>query len=384
MNGSAPAKFGLDRAPNGLAIALLTMLWALSAQAATTFTGDKIQGLPVIAQLDVNDLAPGKTQRFMFQGVEMGSGEFWYVPVIVAKGAKPGKRILLVSGVHGDELNSVGAVQQVFADLDASTLSGSVIGILSPNRPGVEWVTRTWPMSNLGTVLINPNRTWPGEEDGNTVERHCWLMTNRLIKGNVDVGVDFHTGGTGSDFALFIFAYATDAEALRMAELFPVDQIMADPGLPGTLEYALVQAGIPTLTVELGGPRGFDAEKIRIGVEGAENLLAHYKMTDRPVGQTAKDRNVFRGNKLEDIPSVTGGFVELLVKLNDEVKKGQKVAIQRNVFGDVVHQYTAGLDGRVAIIGTDAIRERGVNIVTILASSAACPANGCPYHGGDE
>jgi len=169
-----------------------------------------------------------------------------------------------------------------------------------------------------------------------------------------------------------------------MAELFAVDQIMADPGLPGTLEYALVQAGIPALTVELGGPRGFDAEKIRIGVEGAENLLAHYKMTDRPVGQTAKDRNVFRGNKLEDIPSVTGGFVELLVKLNDEVKKGQKVAIQRNVFGDVVHQYTAGLDGRVAIIGTDAIRERGVNIVTILASSAACPANGCPYHGGDE
>jgi len=40
--------------------------------------------------------------------------------------------------------------------------------------------------------------------------------------------------------------------------------------------------------------------------------------------QTAKDRNVFRGNKLEEIPSVTGGFVELLVKLNDEVKKGRR------------------------------------------------------------
>ena len=384
MNGSAPAKLGLDRPAIGLATALLIVLWTLSAQAGTAFSGDKIQGLPVITQLDVNDLAPGKTQRFMFQGVEMGSGEFWYVPVIVAKGAKPGKRVLLVSGVHGDELNSVGAVQRVFTDLDASTLSGSVIGILGPNRPGVEWVTRKWPTSSLGTTLINPNRTWPGEEDGNTVERQCWLLTNRLIKGNVDIGVDYHTGGTGSEFALFVFAYAKDAEALRMAELFPVDQIMADPGLPGTLEYALVQAGIPALTVELGGPRGFDAEMIRIGVEGAENLLAHYKMTDRPVGQTARDRNVFHGNKLDDIPSVAGGFVELLVKLNDEVKKGRKVAIERNAFGDVVHEYTAGVDGRVAIVGTDAIRERGVNIVTILASSADCPADGCPYHGDDE
>jgi len=363
-----------------LMAALLVASWTLCARAATTFTGDKVQGLPVITQLDVNDLEPGKTQRFMFQGAEMGSGESWYVPIIVAKGAKPGKRILLVSGVHGDELNPIGAVQRVFADLDASTLSGSVIGIVGLSRPGVEWVTRTWPTSNLGTVLINPNRTWPGKEFGNTVERHCWLITNRLIKGNVDVGVDLHTGGTGSDFALFIFAYAKDAEALRMAELFPVDQIMADPGLPGTLEYALVQAGIPALTVELGGPRGLDAEKIRIGVEGAENLLAHYKMTDRPVGQIAKDRNVFRGNKLEELSSVSGGFVELLVNLNDEVKKGQKVAIQRNAFGDVVHEYTGGVDGRVAIIGTDAIRERGVNIVTILASSADCPPDGCPYH----
>src|SRR6516162_4285580 len=37
--------------------------------------------------------------------------------------------------------------------------------------------------------------------------------------------------------------------SLSMAELCPVEQIMADPGLPGTLEYALVQAGIPGLTV---------------------------------------------------------------------------------------------------------------------------------------
>ena len=85
MNGSAPAKLGLDRPAIGLATALLIVLWTLSAQAGTAFSGDKIQGLPVITQLDVNDLEPGKTQRFMFQGVEMGSGEFWYVPVIVAK-----------------------------------------------------------------------------------------------------------------------------------------------------------------------------------------------------------------------------------------------------------------------------------------------------------
>jgi predicted deacylase len=357
------------------------LVFASRAQAATTYTGDKIEGVPVISRLDVSDLAAGKAHRFMFQGVEMGTGQHWHVPVIVAKGARPGKRILLVSGVHGDELNPIAAVQRVFANLDPSRLSGAIIGVFGPSRPGVEYVTRTWPMSDLGTSLVNPNRTWPGIERGNTVERHSWLIMNQLIKGNVDIGIDFHTGGTGIDFARFVFAYAKDAESQRLAALFPVDQIMKDPGLTGTLEYALVQAGIPALTVELGGPRGFHPEMVKLGVDGTANVLAHYGVVNQAVGPTAKDVNVYVGNDLEDIVAETGGFVELLVKLNDAVTKGQKIAIQRNAFGDVVHEYFSGVDGRVAIIGTDAVRERGVTIATILWNNPACSDDSCPYLG---
>lgn len=366
-------------------VAALAMVMALlppvhSAGAATVFTGDKIQGVPVITQLDVADLAPGKTHRFLFQGVETGTGQHWYVPLLVAKGAKPGKRLLLVSGVHGDELNPIGVVQQVFADLDASKLSGAVIGLIGPSRPGVEYVTRGWPTTELGKTLINPNRTWPGEESGNTVERHSWLIMTKLIQGNADIGVDIHTGGNGIDFALFAFANMKDAEAQRIASLFPIDQILLEPGFDGTLEYALVRAGIPAITLELGGPRGFDPEMIRVGVAGVENLLASYGISDRQVGKTSKDRNVFIGNKLDDLFAVNSGFTEVLVKLNDTVKKGQKVAVQRNAFGDVVQEYFATSDGRVAIIGTDAIRERGSDVVSILTNSSECAA-GCPYEG---
>ena len=132
--------------------------------------------------------------------------------------------------MHGDELNPIRVVQKAFADLDATKLSGSVIGIIGPSRPGVEHVTRMWPISNLGVNLVNPNRTWPGDEAGNTVERHSWLIMNRLIKGNADIGVDIHTGGNGIDFALFAFANWKDAEAQQIARLFPIDQILLEPG----------------------------------------------------------------------------------------------------------------------------------------------------------
>ena len=369
----------ISRIAAALAVCLVAM--AAPAMAATVYTGDRIDGTPVISQLDVADLAPGKTHRLLFQGVEMGTGQHWYVPIIVAKGAMPGKRLLLVSGVHGDELNPIRAVQKAMAEIDSAKLSGSVIGLIGPSRPGVEHVTRMWPTSNLGVNLINPNRTWPGVENGNTVERHSWLVMNRVIKGNADIGVDLHTGGTGIDFALFAFANHKDAEAQQLARLFPIDQILLEPGFDGTLEYALVRAGIPAITLEIGGPRSFVPAMVQAGVDGIRNILSHYRMIAAPVGATSADRNVFVGNRLDDVFATTSGFTEVLVKLNDTVVKGQKIAVQRNAFGDVVKDYVAPSDGRVAIIGTDAVREHGVDVVSILTNSSDCAAAGCAYDG---
>ncbi len=352
-------------------------LWAGAASAETVFTGETVQGARVISQLDVADLTAGKMHRFMFRGAETATGQYWYVPVLVAKGAKPGKRILFVAGNHGDELNPVGAVQATFATLDPSQMSGTAIALIGPSRGGIENISRTWSINELGGTQVNPNRTWPGREGGNTVERHSWLIFNKLIKGNVDIGIDHHTGGTGIDFARFVFAYADDPASIELGALFPVDQLMLDPGLPGTLEYAMVKAGIPAVTTELGGARGFVPEMVEMGVVGNANVLAHYGVLPGPKGQTAADRGYFVGNDLEDVSAVAGGFVTLLVKMNEAVTKGQKLAVQRNGFGDIVHEYLAPADGRIAILGIDAATERGGTIASILVMRENCDGDEC-------
>ncbi|MBP7981457.1 MAG: succinylglutamate desuccinylase/aspartoacylase family protein [Arenimonas sp.] len=358
-------------------------LMSSAAVAATVYTGDVIDGKKVISQLDINDLAPGKIHKFLFEGVEMGTGQHWYVPVMVAKGAKPGKRLLLVSGVHGDELNPIGTVMKVFSELDPSKISGAVIGVIGSSRPGVEHTTRGWLWMDLGHSLINPNRTWPGNENGNTVQRHSWLLMNRLIKGNVDIGVDIHTGGNGIDFGLFSFTDSKDKGALQLSKLFPLDQIYLSQGTGGSLSSALIAAGIPAFTLELGGPRSFDKDMINAGVLGVGNVMTYYKMHDRPMGQTAMDKNVLIGNTLVDMFADQSGFTELFVKIDDWVTKGQKLGVQKNAFGEVVHEYISEVDGRVAIIGTDAVRERGVDVVSILTNTDKCKDGSCQYT-GDE
>jgi len=72
----------------------------------------------VVTALDVNDLEPGRKHLLYFRGVAMPTGQHWHVSVTVTRGARPGKRVVLVSGVHGDEMSSIHAVQTVMNHLD--------------------------------------------------------------------------------------------------------------------------------------------------------------------------------------------------------------------------------------------------------------------------
>ncbi len=55
--------------------------------------------------------------------------------------------------------------------------------------------------------------------------------------------------------------------------------------------------------------------------------------------------------------ATAGGIVEHLVKLNDKVVPGRKVAIQRNSFGEDVAEYTNGVAGEISGLRSDAMSE---------------------------
>ncbi|MCA3561455.1 MAG: succinylglutamate desuccinylase/aspartoacylase family protein [Aestuariivirga sp.] len=352
-----------------------------SAQAETVYTGDIIQGKRVVSQLDVGDLEAGKKHSLLFQGVQTGTGQYWYVPVVVAKGINPGKRILLVSGVHGDETSPVDAMRRTMEQLDPAAMSGTVTAVYDVSRPAKEGVTRMWPVAQWGGFKIDLNRVWPGNEDGgNAPTRHAGLVFNKLLKPNADYALDYHTAATGTDFTAFIFAKMSLPEVKAMAELFPIEQIKNDPGYGGTLETALIKAGIPCLTIEIGGPRYFDKRMIPMFVEGALNVFKLHGVIGGPMGRTAQDAGTFFGDALHTVRATAGGYVELLVDLRSKVAAGQSVAIQRNAFGEVVQEYKTEVAGEVAILQRDAVTEPGTRIVEVLydSSEKACDPDGCP------
>ena len=344
---------------------------APGAPSATVYTGDTIQGKKVVSALDVNDLEPGLKHLLYFQGVEMPTGQHWYVSVTVARGAKPGKRVVLVSGVHGDEMSSIHTVQTVMNQLDPAQMSGTVMAVTDVARPAIEGMQRRWPNFGRGNDLIDMNREWPGNENGVTApSRHAGLLFNRLLRPNADAAIDFHTGTTGFDVSAFNIAGMDVPEIKAIVDLYPVGQIFDNHVYPGVLHNAFVDVGIPSFCAEIGAARVLDLEMISLFVEGTMNVLKHHGILAGPLGRTGKDVRVFIGNSAFPILATQGGLVEHLVKLNDKVEAGQKVAIQRNSFGEVVAEYTSGVAGEVTGQRSDAMSEPGNPLVFILFHKA--------------
>jgi predicted deacylase len=337
----------------------------------TVFTGDTIQGKRVVSALNVNDLEPGQKHRLYFQGVQMPTGQHWYVSVTVAKGARPGKRVVLVSGVHGDEMSSIHTVQTVMNQLDPTVMSGTVMAVTDVARPALEGMQRRWPNAGRGVDLIDMNREWPGNERGATAtSRHAGLLFSRLLRPNADAAIDFHTGTTGFSVSAFNIAPMDEPEIRAMVELYPVGQVFNNRIYPGVLPNALIDVGIPAFTTEIGAARVLDIEMISLFVEGTMNVLKHHGILAGPLGRTGKDVSVFIANSALPILATHGGLVEHLVKLNDKVAAGQKVAIQRNSFGEVVAEYSSSVAGEVAGLRSDAMSESGNPLAFILFNKA--------------
>ncbi|MBW8881810.1 MAG: succinylglutamate desuccinylase/aspartoacylase family protein, partial [Asticcacaulis sp.] len=165
---------------------LLTPILATSAPAATVYTGDRIDGAQVIDRLDVADQPTGTTHLW-FRALDNATGQAWYVPVIVVKGAKPGPKFLLTAGIHGDELNGIAVIQGLVRDLDPDSLRGTLVAVPGLNAPGLLRSTRTFASGHTGAGG-NLNRLIPSdpkatEGDSDASGRYAARLWSQIFIG---------------------------------------------------------------------------------------------------------------------------------------------------------------------------------------------------------
>jgi hypothetical protein len=355
------------------ALGLALMLLATSAAAQTVVSG-ALGAERVIDRLDVADLPAGAVQRFWFRAGDTSTAQRWLVPVVVVKGAKPGPRLLVTAGIHGDELNGIDVLHKLVARLDVQAMAGTLIAVPGLNPPGLLQDSRQFA-EDAARGADNLNRAMPGNLAGSPTDHHAALLWENLFRPNADLAVDLHTQSRGTAYVLY--AFASTARTKRMAELLAPDVIKLDRGVAGTVENELTNDGVPAVTLELGRPGEFDGEMVTRGVDGLMNLMREQKMIVGAVREPPSTMVV--GNALALLSAPRGGFATLLAPLGSRVEKGAPIATIADAFGRVTDTLLAPETGVIASAFTDPRRPRDAMIVRIIhrKDDSECEY-GCP------
>lgn len=369
-----------------LAILTLVMIVGIVAPAFADAPDEtrspKLLGLVGDVQIrkavDAGSLPAGAVHRFYVPGGRMPTGQEWLVPVVVIRGDTDGPKLLLTAAVHGDELNGIAVTHRLIDDLDPAQLNGTVTLVPGVNVPGMLAGTRNYPFVNGTGNGTNLNREMPGARtSSNPGILYAGNVWRGIIQGNADFAIDLHTQSTGTAYPLYAFADYRSKAVKEMAQLLGAQMIKIDTGQKGTVETALNQSGVPAITLEIGGANRFDYPLIDRAIIGIKRLMAAKGMlpgfTVPPIESEA-----IVGNDTVNVRAEVSGIVLRNKELLDRVSKGEVIAESRDAFGRVVKRYSSPVDGYVASVATDPLREEGSLIIRILTTnkSKTCK-NGC-------
>jgi len=286
--------------------------------------------------------------------------------IMPEKKIKGMKRISIVTGIHGDELEG----QYVCFELarligeNMNCLNGVVDIYPAMNPLGIDSITRGIPAFDL-----DMNRLFPGNSEGNMTE----YLASKVVKdlSGSDVVIDIHASNI----------YLTEIPQIRINELHGdelvpmakkcnVDFIWvhgASTVLESTLAYSLNSTGTPCLVVEMGVGMRITKEYGNQLVDGIFNLMQSMGIWE---GEATAVREPIISRDYEDVSFLNasaGGLFVPGVNHWEKLQKGDLVGkIIDPLSGEVLERIESPVDGILFTIREYPIVDEGSLIGRLL------------------
>lgn len=279
----------------------------------------------------------GSRMRLSWTTGQSFSGSVMETPVIVVHGLRPGPRLCLTAGVHGDELNGVEVVRRLAYKIEPEQLSGTVIAVPIVNLLGFSRGSRYLPDRR------DLNRFFPGSPVGSSASRiaHSFF---RAIIDHCDALVDFHTGSFDRANLPQVRADLTVPSVVEFTRGFGATAVLHSPGALGMLRFAAGAGGIPAVTFEIGGPMRLQPEEIEHGEQAIETLMHKMGMSERR-RRWAEPQAVFYESRWVRVDQ--GGMLFSEVALGDRVRGGQRLGRVIDPVSNRAAVVEAPEDGRI-------------------------------------
>jgi predicted deacylase len=298
---------------------------------------------------------PGEEREIQVPIAKLPSGTAIHIPVVVSRAFEPGPVVLLMAGLHGDEINGVEILRRFLRS-----------GYNKPKRGS----TLTIPLLNIfGFINYNReaipgkdvNRSFPGNRNGSLASRLAAYITQEILPW-IDFGVDFHTGGGSRYNFPQIRAVLKDKNNLTLASHFAAPFTIDAPFRPGSLRQTAAKMGKHIIVYEGGESLRFDQLAISEGLEGLMRLLAAFNMHDSLTEQTKTQHTI---NKMSWVRARQAGLFQPFVEPGVPIEKGQTLGIVTDTLGSSRQMVQATKSGFIIAVNNAPVVNHGDALVNI-------------------
>jgi predicted deacylase len=277
------------------------------------------------------------------------------LPVLLIRGARPGRTLVVTAGVHGDEYEGIRAIFEAYGELNPAGMSGDLLAAPVCNPPAVWNGTRTSPLDGG-----NLARAFPGSPDGSPTEALAYHLDQCII-AHADLYLDLHSAGVKWLMPSLVGYDAADAASRRAAFAFGARVIWAHPAIaPGRTLSAARARRIAALYTEARGAGRIHAEDLLLFRRGIANLLRLLEILPDDPEPVPCERHLYGDGDIDQGVSCSQrGFLIPQVELLETVRKEQQLGVLLDLHGNCIERFTAPRDGVIALIHACPLVEPG-------------------------
>ncbi len=294
-----------------------------------------------------------------FDIAKLHTGTSIEVPIIIERAKKDGPVLLLLAGMHGDEVNGVEIVRQIITKKLNKPEAGTVICIPVMNVFGFLNQDRRFPDGR------DLNRVFPGKATGSLAARYAQKIMEEIVPA-VDYCIDFHTGGSDRfNYSQIRVDEANDA-CFELAKVFGSKFIVKSKLMDKTFRKSATQMGKKVLLFEGGKSLWLDREVTKDAILGTLQIMNHLGM--KPLNNTmaeAKKRAQFIINESTWIRANLSGMFRRIKSLGEFVKKGEIIGSISDPYGNFEKLVKAHHNGFIICANHSPIVNQGDALVHI-------------------
>ncbi len=301
------------------------------------------------------EILPGKGAQLNLDVARLHTRTPILVPVIVERAKEDGPTVLLMAGLHGDEINGVEIIRRFLRKKLHKPTKGTIICLPVFNIFGFLNIKRELPDGR------DLNRSFPGSVNGSLASQFAYHFMKEIAP-HCDYIIDFHTGAAQRNNFPQIRCVMSDPESMELARVFNPPFILNSSLISKTIRESMIKMKKKILLFEGGMANSIEEMIVEEGLNGTKRLISHLGMRNYKI-DISKDREPVVLTESRWLRAPNSGMFQTLVQNGASVEKGTVLAVVTDPYGNFEKKIKSPSSGYVICANESPVVFKGDAII---------------------